>query len=258
MLELAFFSTVIVLSAQRHRWMLTARGPLQIMAGKGVNAATGGLLRPAPTSANKPAAERDDWSEGRCPEEERTVRMWREAIQQVLISEAELQRRVQALGRAITADYRGQDLAFISVLKGAMVFIADLARAVDLPLTIDFMSLSSYGDSDVSSGTVRIVKDLDEPITGKHVLIIEDIIDTGVTLQYLWQHLMARQPADLSICVLLDKRARRLAPVSIRYVGFELADEFVVGYGLDFRQRYRNLPFLATLRPERYRSDPSV
>jgi hypoxanthine phosphoribosyltransferase len=178
------------------------------------------------------------------------VHMWREAIQQVLISEAELQRRVQALGRLITADYRGQDLVFISVLKGAMVFIADLARAVDLPLTIEFMSLSSYGDSDVSSGTVRIVKDLDESIAGKHVLIVEDIIDTGVTLQYLWQHLMVRQPADLGICVLLDKRARRRVELPIKYRGFDVPDRFVVGYGLDYRERYRNLPFIGTLRPE--------
>ena len=176
--------------------------------------------------------------------------MWREAIQQVLIPEAELQRRVQTLGRVITADYRGRDLVFISVLKGAMVFIADLARAVDLPLTIDFMSLSSYGDSDISSGIVRIVKDLDEPITGKHVLIVEDIIDTGVTLQYLWQHLMARQPADLSICVLLDKQARRQVELPIKYRGFDVPDRFVVGYGLDYQGRYRNLPFIGTLRPE--------
>jgi hypoxanthine phosphoribosyltransferase len=178
------------------------------------------------------------------------VRIWRDAIQQVLISEAELQRRIHALGSAITADYRGHNLVFISVLKGAMVFIADLARAVDLPLTIDFISLSSYGARHVSSGRVRIAKDLDETITGKHVLIIEDIIDTGVTLQYLWQHLMARQPVDLGICVLLDKRARRQVELPIKYRGFDVPDKFVVGYGLDYRGWYRNLPFIGTLRPE--------
>jgi hypoxanthine phosphoribosyltransferase len=251
MLEWQFFSTVILFSARWYRWILTARGRLQIMAGKRVHDATGwgAAATYADPCERAAASERDQESEGRCPVEERAVRMWREAIQQVLISEAELQRRVQALGRVITADYRGQDLVFISVLKGAMVFIADLARAVDLPLTIDFMALSSYGDSDVSSGTVRIVKDLDETITGKHVLIVEDIIDTGVTLRYLWQHLMARQPADLSICVLLDKRARRQVDLPIKYRGFDVPDRFVVGYGLDYRGRYRNLPFIGTLRP---------
>ena len=178
------------------------------------------------------------------------ARMWREAIQQVLISEAELHRRIQALGKAITADYQGKDLTFVAVIRGAMMFSADLARAVDLPLTIDCIALSSYGDSYVSTGRVRIFKDLSESIAGKHVLIVQDIVDTGITLQYLWNHLMARHPADLHVCALLDKRARRQVELPIKYTGFDVPDAFVVGYGLDYQQRYRNLPFIGILHPE--------
>lgn len=182
--------------------------------------------------------------------------MWREAIQQVLISETELHRRIPALGRAITADYQGKDLVFVVVLKGAIMFSADLARAVDLPLTIDYIALSSYGDSHVSSGQVRILKDLSESIAGRHVLIIEDIIDTGITLQYLWNHLMARHPAEVNVCALLDKRARRRVDLPIQYKGFDIPDAFVVGYGLDYQQRYRNLPFIGILHPECFAEDP--
>jgi hypoxanthine phosphoribosyltransferase len=178
--------------------------------------------------------------------------MWREVIQQVLISEAELQRRIQALGQAITADYQGQELLLVPVLKGALLFAADLARAIDLPLTLDCVSLSSYGDSHTSSGQVSILKDLSESITGKHVLIIEDIIDTGLTLQYLWHRFMDHRPADLHVCTLLDKRARRQVELPIRYRGFDIPDAFVVGYGLDYQQRYRNLPFIGTLRAEAF------
>jgi hypoxanthine phosphoribosyltransferase len=176
--------------------------------------------------------------------------MWREAIQQVLISETELHRRIEALGKAITADYQGKDLIFVAVIRGAMMFSADLARAVDLPLTIDCIALSSYGDSHVSSGRVHIFKDLSESIAGKHVLIIEDIVDTGLTLQYLWNHLRSRHPANLNVCALLDKRARRQVELSIKYTGFDVPDAFVVGYGLDYQQRYRNLPFIGILHPE--------
>lgn len=176
--------------------------------------------------------------------------MWRDAIQQVLISEAELHHRVQALGKVITEEYQGRELIFMTVLKGAMMFLADLARAVDLPLTIDFMSISSYGAGQASSGVVRILKDLDDSLTGKHVLIIEDIIDTGLTLHDLLRHLTARGPADLNVCVLLDKRARRRVDLPIKYKGFDLPDTFVVGYGLDYQGRYRNLPFIGALRPE--------
>jgi hypoxanthine phosphoribosyltransferase len=178
--------------------------------------------------------------------------MWQEAIYRVLISEAELHHRIQALGRAITADYRGRELVFVPVLRGAIMFSADLARAVDLPLTIDCIALSSYGDSHVSSGRVHILKDLSDSITGKYVLIVEDIVDTGITLQYLWNHLMARQPADLNVCALLDKRARRQVALPIKYTGFDVPDAFVVGYGLDYQQRYRNLPFIGILRPEMF------
>jgi hypoxanthine phosphoribosyltransferase len=176
--------------------------------------------------------------------------MWRQAIPRVLISEAELHQRIQSLGRAITADYQGAELMFVAVLKGALMFCADLARAVDLPLTIDCITLSSYGQSHTSSGQIRLLKDLSESITGKHVLIIEDIIDTGLTLQYLWHHLMHRRPADLHVCTLLNKRARRQVELPVRYTGFEIPDAFVVGYGLDYQQRYRNLPFIGMLHPE--------
>jgi hypoxanthine phosphoribosyltransferase len=176
--------------------------------------------------------------------------MWRQVIQRVLISEAELQHRIQALGQAITIDYQGKDLVFVVVLRGAMMFSADLARAVDLPLTVDSIALSSYGDSDVSSGRVYILKDLSESIAGKHVLIIEDIVDTGITLQHLWNHLISRHPMDLSVCALLDKRARRRVELPIKYSGFDVPDAFVVGYGLDYQQRYRNLPFIGLLHPE--------
>lgn len=176
--------------------------------------------------------------------------MWWVAIQQVLISETELRQRIKAMGQAITGDYRGKDLVVIPVLKGAMVFGADLVRAIDLPLTLDAICLSSYGNHHISSGTVRLQKDLDEPIGGKHVLIVEDIIDTGFTLQALCRHLQNHGPVTLSICVLLDKRARRQVEIPIQYRGFEVPDAFVVGYGLDYQGRYRNLPFIGVLPPQ--------
>ena len=176
--------------------------------------------------------------------------MWQNAIQQVLISQAELQARIQALGKAITADYHGRELLCIAVLKGAMIFFADLVRAVDLPLTVDFMSVASYGPGHVSSGIVRILKDLDEDIAGKQVLIIEDVIDTGLTLHSLLRQLRPRNPVDLNICVLLNKPLRRCVDLPIHYKGFDIPDLFVVGYGLDYQGRYRNLPFIGTLRPE--------
>jgi hypoxanthine phosphoribosyltransferase len=184
------------------------------------------------------------------------VHMWREAIQRVLISEAELHGRIQALGRVIATDYQGRELVFVTVLKGALMFSADLARAVDLPLTIDYVALSSYGNRHVSSGRVHILKDLSESITNKHVLIVEDIVDTGISLQYLWNHLMSHHPADLNVCVLLDKRASRRVELPIKYTGFEVPDAFVVGYGLDYQQRYRNLPFIGILHPEVFMPEP--
>jgi hypoxanthine phosphoribosyltransferase len=176
--------------------------------------------------------------------------MWREAIQRVLISEAALRHRIHALGKAITQDHRGKDLIVIPVLRGAMVFAADLVRTIDLPLTLDAVCVSSYGDQPISSGTIQLQKDLADSIAGKHALIVEDIIDTGLTLHALWRHLLAYEPARLSVCVLLDKRARRRVDVAIQYRGFEVPDAFVVGYGLDYQGRYRNLPFIGVLRPE--------
>jgi hypoxanthine phosphoribosyltransferase len=182
--------------------------------------------------------------------------MWREAIQRVLISEAELRCRIQALGRAIATDYQGRDLVFVAVLKGALMFSADLARAVDLPLTIDYIALSSYGNRHVSSGRVDILKDLSESITNKHVLIVEDIVDTGLSLEYLRNHLISSHPADVNICALLDKRAHRQVELPIKYTGFDVPDTFVVGYGLDYQQRYRNLPFIGILHPKVFAQEP--
>jgi len=173
----------------------------------------------------------------------------------VVVGEKEIQARIAELGDQIAADYVDRPPLLIGVLKGAFMFMADLARAIRLPVEIDFMAVSSYGASTRSSGVVRIVKDLDIDLAGRHVILVEDIVYTGMTLRYLLAHLAGRGPSSLAVCTLLDKRARRLVDVPVRYTGFELRDEFVVGYGLDYRQRYRNLPFLAKLRPELYRPE---
>jgi hypoxanthine phosphoribosyltransferase len=170
------------------------------------------------------------------------------AVREVLFTASEIERRVNELGAEIARDYAGREPLFVGVLKGVTCFMADLMRHTALPLGIDFMTISSY-DGD-SSGAVRIVQDLSENIGGRDVLIVEDIVDTGMTLNHLMRQLAAREPASLRVCALLDKRARRLADVPLDYVGFEVPDEFVVGYGLDYRQRFRNLPFIATLRAE--------
>ena len=171
-----------------------------------------------------------------------------QAIDRLLITEGQLQRRVSELGAQITKDYKGQAPLLVGVLRGVACFMADLMRQISLPLSVDFMSISSYeGDK---SGAVRILKDLDENIEGREVLLVEDIVDTGMTLKTLLSYLQARRPASVRVCALLDKRARRLVDLPLDYVGFEVADEFVVGYGLDYRQVYRNLPFIATLRKE--------
>ena len=175
-------------------------------------------------------------------------------ISRILISEQELQNRVKELGAQISADYAGKDLLLVCVLKGGVLFLSDLLRAISIPVSIDFMATSSYGRSTKSSGVVRILKDLDEPIEGKDVLLVEDIIDTGNTLDYLLRILAERQPASLRVCALLDKRERRETPVTVDYVGFVIPNEFVVGYGLDFAQLYRNLPFIGVLKPEAYKS----
>jgi hypoxanthine phosphoribosyltransferase len=175
--------------------------------------------------------------------------------EQILFSQAEIESTVRRLGETITLDYAGRPPVLVGVLKGVSFFLADLIRQIGLPVEIDFMGVSALG----KGGAVRIVKDLDVDIQGRQVVLVEDIVDTGMTLRYILGHLERWQPAGLEVCALFDKRTRRLADVPIKYVGFELADEFVVGYGLDYHQRYRNLPFVARLRPERYRvPDPSA
>jgi hypoxanthine phosphoribosyltransferase len=171
------------------------------------------------------------------------------AVTEVLIDRDVLQRRIQELGEEISADYAGRDLLLIGVLKGAVFFMADLMRNLTIPCEIDFMAISSYGDSTDSSGVVRILKDLDINIEGRDVLIVEDIIDSGLTLSYLMRNLEAREPASLEICALLTKPDRREADVPVRYIGFEIPNRFVIGYGLDFAERYRNLPYVGVLDP---------
>ncbi len=177
----------------------------------------------------------------------------RDDISEILISEEQLAARIAELGRQITADYEGKPLVLLGVLKGAVLFMVDLAREIKLPLEIDFMATSSYGASTKSSGVVRIVKDLDESIEGKHILIVEDIVDSGLTLAYILRMLEARRPASVRVCGLLLKDREREQDVPVDYVGFTIPDAFVVGYGLDFAERYRNLPFIGVLRPELYR-----
>jgi hypoxanthine phosphoribosyltransferase len=182
--------------------------------------------------------------------------MWYDShIQEVLIDQASLEARITELAKRISADYAGADLLLVGVLKGALLFIVDLARAVDLPVEMDFMAISSYGAATETSGVVRILKDLEASIEGRHVLVVEDIIDSGLTLNYIVEHLRNRGPASIKICALLSKPARRRVDVVIDYHGFEIPDKFVVGYGLDFRQRYRNLPFVGVLKPEMYQEN---
>lgn len=169
-----------------------------------------------------------------------------EGIHEVLISASELERRVGELGAQLSREYRGKEPLLIGVLRGVTCFMADLMRHISLPLAIDFMAISSYEGE--RGGAVRIVKDLEEPLADRDVIVVEDIVDTGMTLNTLLQGLRVRRPASLKVCALLDKRARRLVDVAIDYVGFQIPDEFVVGYGLDFRQKFRNLPFIATLK----------
>ncbi len=169
-------------------------------------------------------------------------------IGEILVQPDELKERVRALGRQVTADYEGRDLMLIGVLKGAVFFLADVMRAIDIPCEVDFMAVASYGSATDSSGVVRILKDLDTSIQGRDVLIVEDIVDSGLTLQYLMRNLGARNPASLEVCALLTKPDRRKVDVPIRYVGFEIPDRFAIGYGLDHAERYRNLPYVAALR----------
>jgi len=163
-----------------------------------------------------------------------------------------VKQRVRELARQIEADYQGRDLLMVGLLKGAVNFMVDLTRAMQRPVAIDFMAVSSYGASTESSGIVRILKDLDESIEGKHVLIVEDIVDTGLTLKYILELLRRRGPASLRVCTLLNKVERRLVDLPLDYVGFDVPNEFVIGYGLDYNQIYRNLPYIGVLKPELY------
>jgi hypoxanthine phosphoribosyltransferase len=171
-------------------------------------------------------------------------------IGEVLIDQAALRQRIEELGEEISTEYEGREVLLVGVLKGAVFFMADLMRQLSLPCEIDFMAISSYGEGTDSSGVVRILKDLDSNITGRHVLVVEDIIDTGLTLSYLMRNLGAREPASLEVCALLVKRGRRETDVPVKYVGFEIPNQFVVGYGLDYAERYRNLPHVAVLQEE--------
>jgi hypoxanthine phosphoribosyltransferase len=177
-------------------------------------------------------------------------------IQEILITSEEIQEKTLELGKRITADYEDKNLLLLGTLKGAVPFIADLARAIELPLEIDYMAVSSYGNSTESSGIVRILKDLEGPIDRKHVLIVEDIVDSGQTLHYLMDILRQRRPLSLRVCTLLDKGRERIKPVTPDYTGFQIPDRFVVGYGLDYAQRYRNLPYIGILKPSVYQDEP--
>jgi len=168
-------------------------------------------------------------------------------VGEVLVSEGDLKRRVAELGKQIARDYAGKPLLLVGVLKGAVFFLSDLMRHIDIPVEVDFMAVASYGSATDSSGVVRILKDLDAAIEGRDVLIVEDIVDSGLTLQYLMRNLGSRNPRTLEVCALLVKPARRKVELPTRYVGFEIEDRFVVGYGLDYAERYRNLPFVAAL-----------
>lgn len=173
-------------------------------------------------------------------------------ISRVLLSAEEIAKRVKELGQQITKDYQGCDLLVVGILKGSNMFMSDLIRHIDMPMHMDFMIVSSYGNATESTGVVKIMKDLEKGIQGKHVLIIEDIIDTGLTLKYLTQILNTRKPESVKLCTLLDKPARRKEPVDVDYIGFEMPDEFLVGYGIDYAEYYRNLPFIGVLKPEVY------
>jgi hypoxanthine phosphoribosyltransferase len=168
---------------------------------------------------------------------------------EVMHDQQAIQRRVAEMGAQIQSDHEGKDLVLVGVLKGAFLFVADLARAIDLPLSIDFVGLSSYGEATESSGVVKITSDLTRPIAGKHVVVVEDIIDTGLTMRYLLDNLATRHPASVKICTLLNKPSRARTPIPIEYLGFTIPDLFVVGYGLDEGERYRNLPFIGILKP---------
>ena len=173
-------------------------------------------------------------------------------IEEILITEEQLQTRIAELGKVLAKDYEGKTPVFIGVLKGAIMFFADMARATPIPCVYDFMAVSSYGAATISSGTINLIKDISTDIKGRHVVILEDILDTGHTLKFVIQHLMEKEPASLKICTLLDKPDRRQAPITAEYVGFTIPNKFVVGYGLDYDEVYRNIPYIGVLKPEVY------
>jgi len=173
--------------------------------------------------------------------------LWDADITEVLFTQEQIRLRVADLAHQITEDYKNGNLVLVSILRGSVFFATDLARLIELPLSMDFLSISSYGED--SEGVVRITKDLEENIAGKDVLVIEDIIDTGFTLKYLLRTLSGRNPKTLEVCTLLDRRARRIIDMDLKYIGFEIPDKFVVGYGLDYRQRYRNVPYIGVVKP---------
>jgi hypoxanthine phosphoribosyltransferase len=180
------------------------------------------------------------------------VQAYEPDIEKVLISSDEIQAKLAEMGELITKDYAGRSILLVGVLKGAFVVMADLARWIRLPLEFDFMAVSSYGAATKTSGVVRILKDLDHDLAGQHVLVVEDIVDSGLTLKYLLKNLAARKPETLEVAALLRKEGIQQVDLDLRYVGFDIPNEFVVGYGLDFAERYRNLPYIATLRPGAY------
>jgi hypoxanthine phosphoribosyltransferase len=175
-------------------------------------------------------------------------------ISEIILSQAAIQERVGELGKAISKDYARSNPLLVGVLKGVVFFMADLLRSITIPVEVDFIAISSYSPETRGQGFVRLVKDLEIPIQGQHILFIEDVIDTGLTLNYILNNLRARQPASLEVCVLFDKAERRLIDIPIKYKGFDLPDRFVVGYGLDHREKYRNLPFVGLLKPEVFQS----
>jgi hypoxanthine phosphoribosyltransferase len=177
-------------------------------------------------------------------------------VEEILLTEEEIAERVRQLGAQLAADYAGRDPVLVSVLKGSIIFLADLIRAMEMSVSLDLMEVSSYGASTETSGQVRILKDLSKPIEGRDVIVVEDIIDTGLTLNYLLKYLHDKAPATIRICCLLDKPARRLAEIPIDYRGFTIPDRFVIGYGLDYDERYRNLPYIGVLKPSVYGGVP--
>ena len=174
-------------------------------------------------------------------------------VKEILISREELAEKCRELGKTISEDYRGKDLVLVGILKGSVVFMTDLMKEITIPCSIEFMEVSSYGSGAVSSGVVKITKDLDMDITGKHILIVEDIIDTGLTLSYLVDYLKTRRAAGIDIVCLLDKIEKRTQNIPVTYVGYEVLDEFIIGYGIDYAEKYRNLPYVASLKEEVYK-----